>query len=133
MRSRLVLSMLAFLPGALAAQQSAAPASSPVTAIMATLTVRADIERAQVNKVLPEEVAATVKLYLDGKIQQWWARADGRGVVFIMNCTSTAEAKALTDELPLVRGKLASFEFAGLMPLTPLRVLLPAAPGRGSP
>jgi hypothetical protein len=54
-------------------------------------------------------------------------------VVFIMNCTSTAEAKALTDELPLVRGKLASFEFAGLMPLTPLRVLLPAAPGRGSP
>ncbi len=135
MHLRLFIAALALAPVAAAAQQPATQQpTSPITAIMATLTVRADVERAQINKVLPDEVTATVKLYLDGKIQQWWARADGKGVVFIMNCTSTAEAKALTDQLPLVKGNLASFEFAGLMPLTPLRVLLPAAaPGRGSP
>jgi hypothetical protein len=136
MHFRLILAALALTPAVAAAQQpSSQQPASPVTAIMATLTVRPDVERAQINKVLPDEVAATVRLYLDGKIQQWWARADGRGVVFIMNCSSTAEAKALTDQLPLVKGNLASFDFAGLMPLTPLRVLLPpaAAQGRGSP
>ena len=135
MHLRLFLATLALAPVAAAAQQPAPQQpAAPITAIMATLTVRPDVERAQINRVLPDEVTATVKLYLDGKIQQWWARADGRGVVFIMNCTSTAEAKALTDQLPLVKGNLGSFEFAGLMPLTPLRVLLPsAAQGRGSP
>lgn len=117
-------------PFVVAAQQPAAP----ITAVMATLTIKADADRAQINKVLPDEVRATVQLYLDGKIQQWWARADGRGVVFIMNCASAAEAKAITDALPLVKGNFGNFEFTALTPLTPLRVLIaPPAPGRGSP
>jgi len=116
-------------PFVVAAQQPAAP----ITAVMATLTIKADADRAQINKVLPDEVRATVQLYLDGKIQQWWARADGRGVVFIMNCASAAEAKAITDALPLVKGNFGIFEFTALTPLTPLRVLMaPPAPGRGS-
>jgi hypothetical protein len=79
-------------------------------------------------------VRATVQLYLDGKIQQWYAKADGRGVMFIFNCSTVAEAKALTDELPLVKGHFASFEFTALTPLTPLRVLMGAPPaGRGNP
>jgi hypothetical protein len=69
-------------------------------------------------------VRATLKLYLDGKIQQWWARADGRGVVFILNCTTSAEAKAITDTLPLSKASLAVFEYTPLGPLTPLRMLL---------
>ncbi len=125
-----IAAAFAMAPAVIAAQQPAAP----VTAVMATLTVKADVDRAQINKVLPDEVRATVQLYLDGKIQQWWARADGRGVVFIMNCSSAAEAKTITDVLPLVKGNLASFEFAGLTPLTPLRVLIaPPAQGRGNP
>ena len=43
---------------------------------------------------MPDEVRATLKLYLDGKIQQWYSRSDGRGVIFILNCTTAAEAKA---------------------------------------
>jgi hypothetical protein len=82
-------------------------------------------------KVMPNEVRDTVKLYLDGKIQQWWARGDGRGVVFILNCASVAEAKALTDTLPLSRANYATFEYVALTPLTPLRMLIaepPSAP-----
>jgi hypothetical protein len=83
-------------------------------------------------KVMPAEVRETVKLYLDGKIQQWYARSDGKGVVFILNCSSVAEAKALTDMLPLSKNKLADFEYVPLGPLTPLRFLLaePTTPPR---
>jgi hypothetical protein len=97
---------------------------------MVSLTVKADADRAQMMKAMPEEVRATVKLYLDGKIQQWYSRSDGRGVLFVMNCSTVAEAKALTDGLPLAKANLATFEFTALSPLTPLRILLaePTAP-----
>jgi hypothetical protein len=96
----------------------------PVTAVLTSLTVKSDVDRAQVMKVLPEEVRATVKLYLDGKIQQWWARSDGKGVIFVMNCATVGEAKALTDTLPLSRANLATFDYTPLGPLAPLRLLI---------
>jgi|SRR5262245_14753633 len=106
------------------------PAPTPTTAVLVNLTIKPDADRAQVLKVLPEEVRATVKLYLDGRIQQWYARSDGRGVVFIMNSTDVAAAKAFTDELPLSKANLADFEFTALGPLAPLRILM--APAAGS-
>ena len=101
-----------------------APSPAPSTAVLATLTVNTDADRAQIMKTMPEEVRATVKLYLDGKIQQWYSRSDGKGVLFVMNCSTVAEAKALTDALPLAKANLATFEFTALSPLTPLRILL---------
>jgi hypothetical protein len=86
--------------------------------------VKSDVDRAQIMKVMPEEVRATVKMYLDGKIQQWYSRSDGRGVVFILNATSVADAKALTDQLPLSKANLATFEYTALSPLGPLRMLI---------
>ena len=108
------------------------PAPAPTNAVLTTLTVKSDIDRAQIMKVMPDEVRETVKLYLEGKIQQWYARSDGKGVVFILNCSSVAEAKAMTDTLPLSKNKLADFEYVPLGPLTPLRFLLtePATPPR---
>lgn len=108
------------------------PAPAPTNAVLTTLTVKSDIDRAQILKVMPDEVRETVKLYLEGKIQQWYARSDGKGVVFILNCSSVAEAKAMTDTLPLAKNKLADFEYVPLGPLTPLRFLLtePATPPR---
>src|SRR6266699_2337777 len=117
---------LAF-PGTVCAQ-----APLPTTQVLATLTVKADAARPQLMTVMPAEVRDTVKLYLDGKIQQWYSKSDGRGVVFVLNCTSVAEAKALNDQLPLVKGGFATFEFTALAPLSPLRMLLaePAAPAK---
>jgi len=100
------------------------PAAGPTTQILTTLTVKTDVDRAEIMKVLPDEVRATVKLYLDGKIQQWYSRSDGRGVIFILNATSVADAKALTDQLPLSKANLASFEYTALSPLGPLRLLM---------
>ena len=100
------------------------PAAAPTTQVLTALTVKSDIDRAQIMKVMPDEVRATVKMYLDGKIQQWYSRSDGRGVVFILNATSVADAKALTDQLPLSKANLATFEYTALSPLGPLRMLI---------
>ena len=104
--------------------QQPPPAAAPTTQVLATLTVNAGVDRTTIMKVMPDEVRDTVKLYLDGKIQQWYSRSDGRGVVFILNATSAADAKALMDTLPLVRANLVTFDYMPLAPLGPLRMLL---------
>ncbi len=104
------------------------PAATPTTAVLVNLTIKPDADRAQVMKTLPDEVRETVKLYLNGKIQQWFSRSDGRGVIFIVNAPDTATAKAAVEELPLAKSGLANFEYTGLGPLSPLRVLLAPAP-----
>jgi hypothetical protein len=101
-----------------------APPPTQPNQVLAILTVKADAARDQLMKVLPAEVRDTVQLYLDGKIQQWYSRGDGKGVVFIMNCKDAAEAKVLTDQLPLSKAKLVDFDYMPLAPLSPLRVLL---------
>ena len=83
------------------------------------------------QQVMPNEVPATLKLYLDGKIEQMWARQDQKGPVFLMNVTSVAEAHALLEKLPLGQAKLMEFELVELTPLTPLHMLL--TEGWGTP
>src|SRR5712671_2796971 len=128
--SVVVLALAPLLAPARAVAQ--APPASPTTQVMAALTVKPAVARGDLMKTMPDEIRATVKLYLDGKIQQWYARSDGKGVVFILNCSTVAEARALTDTLPLSKNKLADFEYMPLGPLTPLRFLLaePATPPR---
>ena len=121
MQLKLVFRLASLAAASLFAQ---APEPPKVTQVMATLTVKDGVTRDQILKVMPTEVRDTLRLYLDGKIQQWYARSDGKGVVFIMNCTTVAEAKALTDTLPLSKNNLANFEYTALGPLTPLRMLL---------
>ena len=127
-----VLCAAGLLLTAAAPASAQAPPAAPTTVVLVSLTVKADVDRAQLMKTMPDEVRDTVKLYLDGKIQQWYSRADGRGVMFLLNCASAAEAKTMMDALPLAKANLANFEFTPLSPLTPLRLLLaePAAPPR---
>ena len=54
------------------------PAAPPITHVLVSLTVKPGADRAQLMKVLPDEVRATVALYLDGKIQQWYSPGDGQ-------------------------------------------------------
>lgn len=102
----------------------AQPDTTPTTGVLVFLTVKPDTPRPDIMKVMPSEVRHTVSLYLDGKISQWYARDDGRGVVFMMNCSTVAEAQAITDTLPLTKANLATFEYVALKPLTPLRMLI---------
>ncbi len=75
-------------------------------------------------KIMPAEIRATVPLYLDGKIQQWFTRGDGRGVIFILNCKDVAEARALIESLPLSKENLMDEQFIPVGPLLPLGILL---------
>jgi hypothetical protein len=78
----------------------------------------------QIKEFFPKEVPATLKLYLDGKIDQWWVRQTQTGAVFLMNVTSVEEAQALMEKLPLGQAGLMKHEFIELGPLTPLHLLL---------
>jgi len=122
---RLIAPIVGCAAAILASAASAqTPAPPPTTAVLVNLTIKPDADRAQLVKVMPDEVRATVRLYLDGRIQQWFSRGDGRGVIFIMNSTTVADAKALMETLPLSKANLANLEFTPLGPLTPLRVLI---------
>jgi hypothetical protein len=123
-----VIAALVVSASGTAAQTSAPPA--PVTAVLVDLTIKPGVDPAALAAVMPSEVRDTVSAYLDGKIQQWFARADGRGVVFILNAHTVEEAAAVMDALPLGKAKLADFAYTPLTPLTPLRRLL-AAPAKG--
>jgi len=115
---------LALAVAAAVPQPPAPQPAAPTTAVLATLSVKPDVQRQDIMKVMPQEVRDTVVLYLDGKIQQWYARADGRGVVFVLNAKSVEEAKAMTAQLPLMKAGLVTFDYLALTPLTPLRALV---------
>jgi hypothetical protein len=78
----------------------------------------------QVTELFPKEVPATLRLYLAGKIDQWWIRQTQTGTVFLLNVTSLDEARALIEQLPLGQAGLMKHEFIELGPLTPLHLLL---------
>ena len=73
---------------------------------------------------MQKEVRDTVRLYLSGKLDQWFVRRDQNGVVFILSVTSVEEAKTLLDKLPLGEAKLMDFDLIPLGPLAPLGLLL---------
>jgi hypothetical protein len=84
----------------------------------------------QMKELFPKEVPATLRLYLAGKIDQWWIRQTQTGPVFLLNVTSLEEARALMEELPLGQAGLMKHEFIELGPLTPLHLLLASAGAR---
>lgn len=83
----------------------------------------------QQPQVMAKEVPATLQLYLDGKIEQFWFRQDRPGVFFLMNAQSVDEARAAVQELPLAAGGFMTFELTPVGPLAPLGRLIqkPAA------
>jgi muconolactone delta-isomerase len=78
----------------------------------------------QQAQVMPQEVPATLQLYLDGKVEQFWFRQDRPGVIFLMDVASTEEAKALTGKLPLAAGGFMTFDLTPVGPLAPLGRLI---------
>jgi hypothetical protein len=78
----------------------------------------------QGNRIFPHEVPATLKLYLDGKMEQFWLRDEMKGTVFLLNVDSVDEAKELLGELPLTKENLHSFDYLPVGPLLPLGMLI---------
>ena len=103
--------------------QPASPPPVPTTRILAIGAVNPGVDPATVRAILPAEARETVKLYLDGKIDQWFSLQGRSGVVFILNVTDPAAAHKMLEKLPLGQAHLMSFELMPLAPLNPLRLL----------
>src|SRR5579862_9398026 len=96
------------------------------TAVLVIETPRQGVTAQQIMAVIPEEIRATVKLYLEGKIREWYSRGDGRGVVFLLEAKSEDEARAVMESLPLAKLQLLNQEYIPVGPLMPLRALMGA-------
>jgi hypothetical protein len=110
------------------AQGQSTPPQPKITGVVTMLSPKPGVMPEQIMKIMPAEIRATVPLYLDGKIQQWYMRGDGRGVIFIMNCKDVAEARALIESLPLSEANLVDEQFIPVGPLLPLGMLLRDSP-----
>lgn len=75
-------------------------------------------------KYMPAEVPATLQLYLDGKMEQFWFRSDRPGVVFLMEAESLDTVKDAIRSLPLAAAGLLTFEYLPVGPLLPLGMLI---------
>jgi hypothetical protein len=123
--------LVAALPAAAAAQPQPgqAPVASGValprtTEVMVILTAKQGVTRQQIMAVMPSEIRETVKLYLDGKIRQWYSRGDGKGVIFLIDAKTQEEARAVMETLPLSKEQLMDHEYIPVGPLMPLLGLL---------
>jgi hypothetical protein len=112
--------------------QSQSPAALPpssvpspnTTEVMVILTAKQGVDRQQFTRVMPAEIGATVKLYLDGEIHQWYSKGDGRGVIFVLGVKTLDEAHAIMDMLPLSKENLMDYEYIPVGPLLPLASLI---------
>ena len=128
---KFVLLLFAILPIASAAQSQSGVASAvpsaaihKTTEVLVIQTVKQGVNPQQIMAVMPSEIRATVKLYFDGKIRQWYSRGDGKGVVFLVDATTENEARAIMETLPLAKANLMDHEYIPVGPLMPLRALM---------
>jgi hypothetical protein len=128
--------LVSLLPAASVLAQTQAPAPQPpsgvpspkTTDVMVILTAKQGVTRQQVMNVMPAEIRATVKLYLDGKIRQWYSKSDGRGVVVFLDVKTVEEAHAIIDTMPLSKEDLMDHDYIPVGPLMPLTALIGGGP-----
>jgi len=113
-------------------ENKTSPAGSAEMAAAKTLTTRvlaigtwtAKATPETIPPIMPSEARDTMRLLLAGKIDQWFAKIDGSGAVFLMNVTDPAEAHALLEKLPLGQANMMTFQLIPVGPLWPLGLLL---------
>ena len=123
--------LMSVLPAASALAQPPSGVPSPkTTEVMVIMTAKQGATRQQIMNVMPAEIRATVKLYLDGKIRQWYSRGDGQGVIFLIDARTVEEARAVMESLPLSKENLMDYEYIPIGPLMPLTGLIGDGPAR---
>ena len=123
--------LIAMLPVASVAQSPSGAASGvpsvaipKTTEVLVIQTPKQGVTAQQIMAVIPAEIRATVKLYLDGKIRQWYSRGDGKGVIFLVDAKTEDEARAMMETLPLAKEQLMEHAYIPVGPLMPLRALM---------
>ena len=124
--TRLIALSLTLLPFAARAQEPTPTRTQvPTTRILAIGRLKTAPTPDLLRLVATKEAPDTLRLYLAGKIDQWYSLKEGNGVVFILNMSSVEEAHAMLEALPLGQANLMTFELIPLGPLSPLGFLLP--------
>ena len=100
------------------------------TDVVVILTAKQGVTRERIMTVMPAEIRATVKLYLDGKIRQWYSKGDGKGVILVVDAKTAEEAHAIMETLPLAKENLMDHEYIPVGPLMPLAGLIGDGPAR---
>src|SRR5579883_3033685 len=107
---RLLPLLMAAVPLATAAQSQSggmpSVAMPQITDVLVIQTVRQVVTLQQVMGVMPAEIRATLKLYFEGKIRQWYSKGDGKGVVILLDVKTVEEARAIIDAMPLSKENL---------------------------
>jgi len=123
--------ILAASPLAAVAQSPSSSAQTPpdapspkTTEVMVILTAKDGVTRQQIMTIMPAEVRATVRLYLDGTVRQWYSRGDGKGAIFLIDAKTVEEARAVIDGMPLSKEHLMDHEYIPVGPLMPLAALV---------
>ena len=124
--------LMSVLPAASVLAQTEAPSPQPspgvpspkTTEVMVIQTAKQGVTRQQIMNIMPAEIRATVKLYLDGKIRQWYSRGDGKGVILFVDAKTVEEAHGLIDPMPLSKENLVDHEYIPVGPLMPLTALI---------
>ena len=123
--------LIAMLPVVTVAQsQSAVAPGVPsgvmpkTTEVLVIQTPRQGVTFQQFMPFMQAEARATVKLYLDGKIRQWYSRGNGKGVIFLVDAKTEDEARAILETLPLAKEHLWDTQYIPVGPLMPLRALM---------
>jgi hypothetical protein len=101
--------------------------------VLAIGSIIKPLSEEQRAEIMPKEVPHTLKLYLDGTVDQYWFRQDKPGPVFLMNVESVEKAKAVTDEMPIVKAGFAAYEFIPIGPLAPLGMLIQGKQAQEAP
>ncbi len=132
----ILLRLSAFVLGAglqIQPQTPPVPVPIPVTEVMVMTKLKPGVALSDVANIMQEEVRAALQLYLDGKIEQWFTRGDGKGAVFFLRCKTTEEAQAILAGLPAVKAGYLDVEYIPVGPFSRLRVLVkPQSPTDGA-
>jgi hypothetical protein len=125
--ARMIALFLLLIPVALEAQmpKSSPLPPTPTNRILAIGRFNAPPTPDQFKLLSSQEVPDTLRLYLAGKIDQWYSIQNDNGVVFILNASTVEEAHTMLEALPLGQAKLMTFQLIPLGPLSPLALLLP--------
>ena len=101
------LPALSFAQSQPEAGQSLPSAAIPkITAVFVIQTPKQGVTVQQVMAMHAGRDSGDGKLYLDGKIREWYSRGDGKGVILLVDAKSEDEARALMETLPLAKAHL---------------------------
>jgi hypothetical protein len=95
------------------------------TRVLAIGTPTVPRTSAKYQDALVREAQMSLRLYLEGHIDQHWIRQDATVVIHLINAQSVDDARAILERLPLVAGGLMEFEYMPVGPLTSFAQLLP--------